>query len=142
MPPRVPSDRPVNRQGRRPAPARPDQSSATATGQRRPQADAPPADLDTRSLVIERVLAADVGEHDYAQARYQPLRSWSRVPMRAAVRTSDDDVTLALTAPDLDKTLRFSRDGCLEIVYRWATEGLPEGAVFAPELSRTPRTST
>jgi alpha-amylase len=97
--------------------------------------DLPPADRDTRALIVERVIRADVAEGDYGQARYTPLRSWSGSAMEAAAATTADAVTLTLRAPGFEKTLRFAAEGCLDVAYHWDPGAWPEHAVFAPELS-------
>lgn len=98
----------------------------------------PPFDLDDRTLTVERVLAGDLTEEAYAAADYEPVRSWARTRMEA-----DHDVTamgaeLRLRAgggQGLEKTIRVSADGMLDIRYRWDPAAFPPEGWFAPELS-------
>jgi len=94
----------------------------------------PPVDVDPRALLVERLIGADVSADDYAAARYKPLRSWASVPLSARVFLENDAVTIALQGADLEKTLTFDANGCLDVAYAWnpASHG---NAVFAPELS-------
>jgi hypothetical protein len=95
----------------------------------------PPADLNTRSLVVERVLPGGMSEAEYIAAAYTPLRSWAVEPMEAAVQVTDGEIVIALEGGSLSKTIRFTASGCVRVEYRWETRGFPGDAVFAPEIS-------
>jgi alpha-amylase/alpha-mannosidase (GH57 family) len=98
----------------------------------------PPFDEDDRALTVERVLTADLSEETYALGDYEPIRSWARAPMESAHARTNRSVEIDLTARSmggLSKTIRLSREGDLEITYRWDPASFPADARFAPELS-------
>ena len=95
----------------------------------------PPVDAEPRAILVERVIAGDLSPSNYAAARYQPLRSWAAVPMRAAVTQSPGALTVLLHGDGLEKKLVFDDAGRLVVSYVWDGTGLPEHALFAPELS-------
>ena len=95
----------------------------------------PPVDAEPRAILVERLIANAVTSAQYARAQYQPLRSWSAVAMRATVTQASDRLTVLLQGEGLDKQLQFDAAGCLAVSYKWDGSGLPENAVFAPELS-------
>ena len=98
----------------------------------------PPYDAEERALTVERVLGGDLSSHAYAKADYEPIHSWSRTEMELAHHQPAEGIHIALragTGRALEKRLRFSREGTLEIRYRWDAAGFPRDALFAPELS-------
>jgi alpha-amylase/alpha-mannosidase (GH57 family) len=98
----------------------------------------PPVDADDRALTVERVLPGSLEEAAYAAADYDPILSWARVPMQSAHARTSRSVEIDLWERDgggLSKTLRLSREGDLEISYRWDPAAFPPDARFAPELS-------
>ena len=95
----------------------------------------PPVDREERALLVDRVLPADLGADDYAAARYSPVASWARAPLRPVVRTEHDAVVIELRAEGFEKILRFAADGTLTAKYAWYPGAYPAGAWFAPELS-------
>ena len=95
----------------------------------------PPVDAEPRAILVERLIAHAVTSAQYARAQYQPLRSWSAVAMRATVTQTSDRLTVLLQGEGLDKQLQFDAAGGLAVSYTWDGSGLPEHAVFAPELS-------
>jgi alpha-amylase/alpha-mannosidase (GH57 family) len=95
----------------------------------------PPADAEPRAILVERLLARDVTATSYASARYQPLRSWAAVAMHPTVTQAGDTLTVLLHGDGLEKKIVFDSAGGVEVSYSWDRSSLPEGAVFAPELS-------
>ena len=95
----------------------------------------PPVDAEPRAILVERFIAGDVTAPQYAQAQYQPLRSWSAVAMNVTLTLAADRLTVQLVGQGLEKTLSFDSAGCLAVSYRWDTSGLAGGVLFAPELS-------
>ena len=95
----------------------------------------PPVDPEPRAILVERLLPGDVTPANYARAHYHALRSWAAVPMRVTVSQTGDALTVLLQGDGLEKKLAFDTAGCLEVAYQWDGSGVPETAVFAPELS-------
>jgi alpha-amylase/alpha-mannosidase (GH57 family) len=98
----------------------------------------PPVDLDVRALGVERVLARDTTAQAYADADYEPLRSWSSEGLEAEVVEAEGAVELILrsdASDKLEKRLRFAPDGEVFISWRWDAGVMPSGAFFSPELS-------
>ena len=95
----------------------------------------PPVDAEPRAILVERLIGREVTAAQYAAAQYQPLRSWSGVALRATVTQSTDKLTVLLRGEGLDKQIQFDAAGCVAVSYKWDAAGLPEHAVFAPELS-------
>jgi alpha-amylase len=95
----------------------------------------PPVDAEPRAILVERLLGDDVAAADYANGKYQPLRSWAAVPMSSHVTTVGDTVTILLQGEALEKRLTFDAAGCLAVAYSWNAADAPANAVFAPELS-------
>jgi 4-alpha-glucanotransferase len=95
----------------------------------------PPVDAEPRAILVERVIAGDVSSASYASAHYKPLRSWAATAMRADVSSAPDSLTILLKGDGLTKQLVFDTAGCLAVRYTWDVSGLPQHAVFAPELS-------
>ena len=111
----------------------------------------PPADLDERALFVDRVLPDDLLLEDYRNGRFQPIHSWARTELRllGAEEGVSPDESDALGNPSrwlevclgddelwsLEKRIRFSADGSLEVRYQWNPEVFPAHALFATELS-------
>ena len=94
----------------------------------------PPVDAEPRAILVERLLPEDLSADDYANAKYEPIRSWAAVPMTAQVSVKRDSVAVILTGYELEKRLTFDATGCLAVSYDWNVAGHPN-AIFAPELS-------
>ena len=97
----------------------------------------PPVDLDVRALLVDRVLGGGLELAQYERAEYAPLHSWSADAFDAEV-TTGPSVTVSMESRGLlplEKTLRFTEAGALEVTYRWDPASLPAAAHFAPELS-------
>ena len=94
----------------------------------------PPVDAEPRAILVERLLPEDLSAHDYANAKYTPIRSWAAVPMTAQVSVKRDSVAVILKGYELEKRLTFDATGCLAVSYDWNVAGHPN-AIFAPELS-------
>jgi hypothetical protein len=98
----------------------------------------PPVDLDERAIFVDRVLTAGVSLESYARGEYQPVRSWGRVSTVWQAEQSADvvEIRCALPGPGLlEKTLRFSTDGRIEVRYAWEAALGGGEDLFAPELS-------
>jgi alpha-amylase/alpha-mannosidase (GH57 family) len=98
----------------------------------------PTLDRDDRALLVDRVLPAELTPEAWARGEYHPLRSWAGTVMKAAVTADGEELLITLTdasAQGLEKTLRFSPDGTLEVRWRWDPADFPPDAWFAPELS-------
>lgn len=111
----------------------------------------PPADVEERGLFVDRVLSADLRLEDYRNGRFQPLHSWAGVELK--LMGAEDGVTpdemdaegnpsrwievcLGDDGPQgLEKRIRFTADGSLDVYYQWNPEAFPVDAVFATELS-------
>ena len=100
-------------------------------------AELPPADLDDRSLFVERVLPASVTLARYARAAYEPLASMARSAMFADVKCDADSVMITLRASDdsLVKQLTFFPDGSVRAKFSWLASRFPEDAWFTSEIS-------
>jgi alpha-amylase len=99
--------------------------------------DLPPADLDVRAILVDRVLPGWLHADAYARAEYTPLASWAGTPMTAEMRERGTECDVALKGGGLEKTLTFTAAGGLRAAYRWDPAAFPADAVFAPELSLT-----
>jgi alpha-amylase len=111
----------------------------------------PPVDLEDRALFVDRILPDDLRLDDYTNGRYQPLHSWAQVELELlgaeeGVMQDDADpggeplhwVEVRLGDPgpgSLEKRIRFSADGSLDVQYQWDPEAFPADATFAVELS-------
>ncbi len=98
----------------------------------------PPVDPDERTILVDRVLGAEIDAQAYESARYDPLHSWADEAMEAALSVDGESAELTMmgTGPmALRKTLRFNAQGRVEVSYLWDPVSFPSDAVFAPELS-------
>jgi 4-alpha-glucanotransferase len=111
----------------------------------------PPVDPDERALFVDRILAADLRLEDYRNGRFQPLHSWATVEMKLVGAeegvTPDEtdssgnparwvEVCLGDEGPgNLEKRIRFTADGSLDVSYQWNPEAFSPDALFATELS-------
>jgi alpha-amylase len=98
----------------------------------------PPLDADDRALFVDRVLPQGLSLSAYAAGDYWPVRSWARSACRFQIQARGDSLDIICTSsdgPEFEKRLVFSREGNLQITYRWDhTVAQPEDA-FAPEVS-------
>jgi len=111
----------------------------------------PPVDPEERALFVDRVLPDDLRLEDYRQGRFNPIHSWARVELKllGAEEGITEDENDPLGSPshwvevrlgdegpgNLEKRIRFSSDGSLEVHYQWDPEAFPAEAVFTTELS-------
>ena len=97
----------------------------------------PPVDLDVRALFVDRVLDASVTQQAVERAEYAPLRSWAGTPLAMRVAQVADAIEIVLTAEDgsLEKRMRFSETGTVDVQWTWAADAYPPDAVFTTELS-------
>jgi alpha-amylase len=97
----------------------------------------PPADLDDRSLFVERVLPASVTLERYARAAYEPLESMARSALAADVKCDADSVMITLRTSDdsLVKQLTFFPDGSVRAKFSWLASRYPEDSWFTSEIS-------
>jgi 4-alpha-glucanotransferase len=111
----------------------------------------PPVDPEDRALFVDRVLPDDLRLEDYRNGRFHPIHSWARVELKllgAEEGTAKDEnhplgspsdwveVRLGAEGPgNLEKRIRFSADGSLNVHYQWDPEAFPADAIFATELS-------
>jgi 4-alpha-glucanotransferase len=111
----------------------------------------PPVDLEDRALFVDRILPEDLRLDDYRNGRFQPVHSWAGVELELLAAeegvTQDDtdpggqplhwvEVLLGAKGPgSLEKRIRFSADGFLNVNYQWDPEAFPSGSTFAVELS-------
>ncbi len=97
----------------------------------------PAADLEPRTLVIDRVLGGDVDLGSYREGEFAPVWTWPTVGATGPERDGGGLTWSFETpgAPRVRKTLRMDAAGGLEIAWRWEPEDFPPDAWFAPELS-------
>jgi len=98
----------------------------------------PPYDPEVRTLTVERVLHGELDADRYADADYEPVRSWHGERPEWAYEPGDRGIRVALSFEGrgaLHKELAYDEHGTLEIAYRWDPGAFPEDAWFAPELS-------
>ena len=98
----------------------------------------PPFDREERAILVDRVLAAELGEGAYAAGDYDPLMSWAGAHAEAEIENAGDTLTIRLRLPGaapLEKRLDFAADGSVTATYTWDPVSLPPDALFAPELS-------
>jgi 4-alpha-glucanotransferase len=111
----------------------------------------PPVDPDDRALFVDRVLPADLRLEEYRNGQFQALHSWARV--RLELLGAEEGVTPGATdslgnpsrwvevrlgdrgAGNLEKRIRFTADGSLDVYYQWDPVAFPGDALFATELS-------
>jgi hypothetical protein len=94
----------------------------------------PPVDRDDRALFVDRVLPGDLTLEAYQTGRYEPVHTWARTPLRAAIATPAGAVEITLTDAEggMEKRYRFDPRGGLIVSYRWDPSRFPADAVFAP----------
>ncbi|NNM05613.1 MAG: DUF1926 domain-containing protein, partial [Gemmatimonadetes bacterium] len=104
----------------------------------------PPADLDDRSIFQERVLPGSLGLDAYQGGCYEPLQSWAGASLRlvsleegGADESSWVEFSMETEGdtPRLEKSLRFSYDGSVEVHFDWDPGAFPEDSLFSTELS-------
>jgi hypothetical protein len=95
----------------------------------------PPADADTRAILVERVVPGGATVDDFARGGVAVHASWSGVPMTAASRVTATEVEIRLHGDGLEKALVFAADGALRVSYRWDPAAFPDGSAFTTELS-------
>lgn len=99
----------------------------------------PPADLDDRAILQERVLAGGIDEQAYAAAAYEPRTSWTRTAARYTIEASESGIEVRLEAGEgngtLHKALHFAPDGTIVADYRWDPAIASPDDIFAVELS-------
>jgi hypothetical protein len=111
----------------------------------------PPVDAEDRALFQERVLGSETELGAYQGGHYTPLHSWAGQSLR--IVAVDEGPTESGSGPEdpgpawieisledmeegrLEKRIRFSSDGTLDVLYSWDPRGFPEDALFTTELS-------
>jgi hypothetical protein len=81
------------------------------------------------------MLGPDVTADNHARADYSPIKSWARESLAFEVVSERDKVEIICTGEGLEKRIRFSRDGAIEVSWTWDTAGNNEGVHFATEIS-------
>lgn len=99
--------------------------------------DLPPVDLDDRALFLERVLPADTTLAQYERGLCQPVASFARMRLDAAIRVGADTVTVGLRSADgtFGKELTFFRDGAIRARFSWNPAAFTDGEWFTSEVS-------
>lgn len=111
----------------------------------------PPVDSEDRALFLDRVLPGHLDPETYQQGRYQALFSWAGesldlLAINEVEGTVDDgkpsqstrSVEISLGSSmekKLEKRIRFSPDGGVEVLYHWDPSEFPEDSLFTTELS-------
>jgi alpha-amylase len=104
-----------------------------------------PADRVDRALFQERVLPGSLVLEDYRRSGYEPIHSWATVSLRLlAVEESAESanapgwIEVSLGTADqgaFEKTIRFTEDGSVEVLFHWDPSSFPEDSFFSTELS-------
>jgi alpha-amylase/alpha-mannosidase (GH57 family) len=103
----------------------------------------PPADLDLRAILVDRVLPGAMTEDEYREGRCAPVLSWARRALSWTVTELDAEpageraeIHLSCDSPgSLSKRLAFGADGSVAVSYEWDPTEYPRDALFAPEIS-------
>ena len=95
----------------------------------------PAIDLDDRALFVDRALDADVTPEAHARAEYTPIKSWARSRLEFEVIERDDTVEIVCTGDGLEKRIRFSEGGAINVSWIWDPSEFEATARFATEIS-------
>jgi alpha-amylase len=98
----------------------------------------PASDPEDRRLVSDRFLGRAVIEDEYREGRFDPLWVWSDLDVEGP-RERDGALEWSARAVGdelgIRKTLRLDARGEVDIRWTWNPGALPDGSLFAPELS-------
>jgi len=95
----------------------------------------PAIDLDDRALFVDRMLSANLTAGEHARASYLPLGTWARTPFDFEVIETPDTVEVVCVGPGIEKRIRFSGDGSIDVAWRWDAAAFESDARFASEIS-------
>jgi alpha-amylase len=111
----------------------------------------PPIDLDDRALFLDRVLPRDLDPESYHNGAFKPVKSWAARALKilSVEEGEGPDPTNERALParwleiclgdmpeeHLEKRIRFSADGTVEVLYNWDPTAFPTDTNFASELS-------
>ncbi len=95
----------------------------------------PAVDLDDRAIAVDRVLGPGVSATQYAKAEYMPLKSWARAKLGFEIVKVYGRVEIVCSGDGLEKRLRFSEDGAIDINWTWDAAGFKSDSHFVSELS-------
>ncbi|NIT85563.1 MAG: DUF1926 domain-containing protein, partial [Gemmatimonadetes bacterium] len=87
----------------------------------------PPADPAPRTLVVDRVLAGDLGREAYEEGDFTPIWTWSGCRASGPVEAGDalEWSFESRQGPRVRKTIRIDEHGALKIMWRWEVGEFP-----------------
>ena len=102
----------------------------------------PAQDTDPRALLVERILAGDLGIDQYASGNYPPVRSWAQATCSYRIGRTPDRIEIecwftsgAGGERSLEKRLTFTPDGSIAVAYAWDHSAGSRDDFFASEIS-------
>ncbi len=95
----------------------------------------PAIDLDDRAFFVDRMLSTDLTAAEHASASYLPLATWARTPLDFEVIEAASTIEIACRGHGLEKRIRFSEEGSIDVLWRWDASAFQPGALFASEIS-------
>ncbi|MEO5903094.1 MAG: alpha-amylase/4-alpha-glucanotransferase domain-containing protein [Gemmatimonadaceae bacterium] len=95
----------------------------------------PPVDLDDRAIAVDRVLGANVSAAKHAKADYTPVKSWARAIFGFEIIQDQKGLEIVCKGDGLEKRMKFSEDGAIDISWIWDAAEFKTGSHFATELS-------
>jgi len=95
----------------------------------------PVIDLDDRGLFVDRMLSSDLTPEKHARADYTPLKSWARSRLDFKVIELLDAVEIVCIGDRIEKRIRFSERGEIEVSWTWDSSAFKPNDIFASEIS-------
>ena len=95
----------------------------------------PAIDLDDRAFFVDRVLGAEVTPDQHARANYKPLESWARSRFNFNVIEDQGAVEIACNGNGVEKRIRFSERGEIDVSWKWDPSAFKADAKFTSEIS-------
>jgi len=99
----------------------------------------PPYDVDSRALLLDRVLAPGTDESAFPRGAFMPSASWTGAPLDSTVTIEEDRAVIGLRSgdgvPQLEKEIVLQSDGSVQVRYTWNPGDHPADARFSVELS-------
>ncbi len=105
----------------------------------------PPADREDRALFQERVLPCGLELDAFRESAYEPIHSWAveefhvmAIEEGVDVDAGSEWLEISLgseSVSSLEKSIRFTQDGAVEVLFTWDPAGFPEDSFFSTELS-------
>ena len=95
----------------------------------------PAIDLDDRGLFVDRILGAHVTPDRHARADYTPLKSWAGSRFDFDVIEGQDAVEIVCIGDGIEKRVRLSENGEIDVRWKWDPSAFEVDASFASEIS-------